>query len=146
MQHVDTMATGTANRAVAENRLTMRNPITRTRQRLSLAALLAPFAVACSLTACSRAVETALAETGECSVQVIVLHVGEPDSALLADLERANDLTLEPAGVITRDLRVYKLRAAGTNDDCIAAMYRLRRDDRVRSVDLDVRRGIHDQS
>jgi len=48
--------------------------------------------------------------------------------------------------VITRDLHVYRLRAAGTNDDCIAAIYRLRHDDRVRSVDLDVRRGIHDQS
>ena len=127
----------------------MRNAMTNTRtqcQRLFVARLLAPFAVACSLTACSGAVETALAEPGECSVQVIVRHAAEPDSALLADLERTNALTLEPVGVITRDLRAYTLRAAGTNDDCIAAMYRLRRDDRVRSVDLDVRRGIHDQS
>jgi len=126
----------------------MFNPMTsaRTRQRLLLAALLAPFAIASSLTACSGTVETALADTGECSVQVIVSHAAEPDGALLADLERTNALKLEPIGVITRDLRVYTLRAAGTNDDCIAAMYRLRRDDRVRSVDLDVRRGIHDQS
>ena len=127
----------------------MRNPMTNTRTRqwrLSLAAFLTPFAVACSLTACSGAVETALADTNECSVQVIVRHAAEPDSALLADLERTNALTLEPVGVITRDLRVYTLRAAGTNDDCIAAVYRLRRDDRVRSVDLDARRGIHDQS
>ncbi len=127
----------------------MRNPMTNTRTRqwlLSLAAFLTPFAVACSLTACSGAVETALADTNECSVQVIVRHAAEPDSALLADLERTNALTLEPVGVITRDLRVYTLRTAGTNDDCIAAIDRLRRDDRVRSVDLDARRGIHDQS
>ena len=127
----------------------MRNPMTNTRTRqwrLSLAALLTPFAVACSLTACSGAVETALADTNECSVQVIVRHAAEPDSALLADLEQTNALTLEPVGVITRDLRVYTLRTAGTNDDCIAAIDRLRRDDRVRSVDLDARRGIHDQS
>ena len=116
---------------------------TQPRQRLSLTALLA---VACSLSACNGAVETALAQTDKCSAQVIVRHVAEPDSALLADLERTNELTLEPLGVITRDLRVYTLRAAGTNDDCIAAIYRLRRDDRVRSVDLDVRREIHDQS
>jgi len=121
---------------------------TRTRRRrFSLAVLLVPFAAACALSACSGAFETALAaETDVCTVQVIVRHAAEPDGALLADLERANALTLEPVGVITRDLRVYKLRAAGTNDDCIAAIYRLRRDDRVRSVDLDARRGIHDQS
>ena len=127
----------------------MRNPMTNTRTRqwrLSLAAFLTPFAVACSLTACSGAVETALADTNECSVQVIVRHAAEPDSSLLADLERTNALTLEPVSVITRELRVYTLRTAGTNDDCIAAIYRLRRDDRVRSVDLDARRGIHDQS
>jgi hypothetical protein len=127
----------------------MLDPMTtsRTRQRrFSLAHLLAPFAVACSLTACSGAVETALADTNECSAQVIVRHAAEPDSALLADLERTNALTLEPVSVITRDLRVYTLRTAGTNDDCIAAIHRLRRDDRVRSVDLDARRGIHDQS
>ena len=123
----------------------MLNPMTSTqsRQRLSLAALVA---VGCALAACSGAVETALAETDQCSLQVIVRHVAEPDSALLADLGQTNELTLEPLGVIARDLRVYTLRAAGTNDDCIAALYRLRRDDRVRSVELDARRGIHDQS
>ena len=133
---------------VAGDRNRMLDPMTpsRTQRRFSLAHLLAPFAIASSLTACSGAVETALADTGECSVQVIVRHAAEPDSALLAELERTNALTLEPIGVITRDLRVYTLRAPGTNDDCIAAIYRLRRDDRVRSVDLDVRRGIHDQS
>lgn len=120
---------------------------TRARQRrLSLAIVLAPLAFGGALTACSAAVETALAETGECSVQVIVRHAAEPDSALLAELERQNALTLEPVGVITRDLRVYTLRAGGTNADCIAAIERLRRDDRVRSVDLDARRGLHDQS
>jgi len=116
-------------------------------RRLSAASLLAPLASACSLTACSGQIDTALAQApNECSVQVIVRHAAEPDSALLADLGRKNALTLEPLGVITRDLRVYTLRAAGTNDDCIDAMYRLRRDERVRSVDLDARRGLHDQS
>ena len=79
-------------------------------------------------------------------MQVIVRHAAEPDSALLADLERANALELEPVGLITRDVRVYTLRAAGTNDDCLAAIDRLRRDGRVGSVDLDQRRELHDQS
>ena len=61
---------------------------TRVRQRpLSLAILLAPLAFGGALTACSAAVETAVVGTGECSVQVIVRHAAEPDSALLADLE-----------------------------------------------------------
>ena len=124
-------------------------PRTNTRMRIrsfSVAFFLAPFAVACSLAACSGVVETALAQEGKCSVQVIVRHVAEPDSDLLADLGRTNALELEPVGEITRDVRVYTLRAVGTNDDCIAAIYRLRRDERVKSVDLDVRRGLHDQS
>ncbi|HEY3515987.1 MAG TPA: hypothetical protein VGL98_02990 [Gammaproteobacteria bacterium] len=124
-------------------------PRTNTRmrhRRLSGTFFLVPLAVACSLTACSGAVETALAQERKCSVQVIVRHAAEPDSALLADLGRTNALELEPVGVITRDVRVYTLRAPGTNDDCIAAMDRLRRDERVRSVDLDARRGVHDQS
>jgi hypothetical protein len=116
---------------------------TRTRhRRLSAAALLAPFAIACS----SEGVDIALAGADECSLQVIVRHAAEPDNALLADLERKNALVLEPVGVITPDLRVYTLRAAGTSDDCTAALDRLRRDERVRSVDLDVRRELHDQS
>src|SRR5262245_30594382 len=124
-------------------------PRTNTRMRhrpLSVAFSLAPFAVACSLAACSGAVETALAQEAKCSVQVIVRHAAEPDSDLLAELGRTNALELEPVSVITRDVRVYTLRAAGTNDDCIAAIDRLRRDERVKSVDLDVRRGLHDQS
>ena len=127
----------------------MLNQRTNTRmrhRRLSAAVFLAPFVIACSITACSAQIDTALAQTNECSVQVFVRHATEPDGALLADLGRRNALTLEPVGVITRDLRVYTLRAAGTNDDCIDAMYRLRRDERVRSVDLDVRRGLHERS
>jgi len=116
------------------------------RRRPSVAFVLAPLAVACSLAACSGAVESALAQEGKCSVQVVVRHAAEPDSALLAELGRANGLELEAVGVITRDVRVYTLRATGTNEDCIAAMDRLRRDERVRSVDLDARRGVHDQS
>src|SRR5690349_19803578 len=90
-QHVDSVAMGTPEHAVAENRTTMRNPMTSTRtrqRRLSLAVLFASFAATCALTACSGAFETALAETDGCAVQVIVRHAAEPDSALLAELER----------------------------------------------------------
>lgn len=124
----------------------MLNQRTTKRRRLAAAFFLGPFTIAPPITACSLQVDTALAAGGECSVQVIVRHAAEPDAALLADLGRTNELELEPVGVITRDLRVYTLRTVGTNEDCIAAMYRLRRDERVRSVDLDARRGLHDQS
>src|SRR5262245_57866371 len=124
-------------------------PRTNTRmrhRRSSVAFFLGLLGVACALVGCSGAVETALAQESKCSARVIVRHAAEPDSALLADLGRTNALELEPVGVITRDVRVYTLRADGTSDVCIAAIDRLRRDGRVRSVDLDERRRLHDQS
>jgi hypothetical protein len=86
----------------------------------------------------------ALAQEVGCSVRVIVRLASEPDAPLLADLERANAVALDPVSSITSDLRVYTLRASGSDDDCAAAIERLRRDARVRSVDVDARRELHD--
>ena len=68
----------------------------------------------------------------------------EPNGALLADVERATGVELEPLGTITDQLRVYRLRAVGP-DDCNAAIERLRSDERVTSVDLDARRSLHNE-
>jgi hypothetical protein len=78
-------------------------------------------------------------------VPVIVRFATEPDGALLADIERRNALELEPLDTIVNDLRTYTLRAAGSDDDCAAALDRLWRDERVRSVDIDARRQLHEQ-
>lgn len=101
-------------------------------------------AVACAIGGCrERGVDSALAQNEDCSV--IARFTTEPDDALLADLERINSVELEPLGAITDDLRVYRLHAVGSDDGCSAAIERLRRDARVRSVDLDARRELHEE-
>ena len=105
---------------------------------------LVSLAVACTIGGCrERATETALAEDAECSV--IARFATEPNGALLADVERATGVELEPLGTITDQLRVYRLRAVGPDDDCNAAIERLRSDERVTSVDLDARRSLHNE-
>jgi hypothetical protein len=105
---------------------------------------LVSLAIACTIGGCrERATETALAENAECSV--IARFATEPNGALLADVERATGVELEPLGTITDDLRVYGLRAVGAEDDCNAAIERLRGDERVTSVDLDERRSLHNE-
>ena len=101
---------------------------------------------ACALCGCrERNGHAALADAEECSVRVIVGFATAVDDALLADLERTNAFDLEPLEPISNDLRAYTLRAAAANDGCAAAIDRLRGDERVRSVDLDSRREIHEQ-
>jgi hypothetical protein len=103
-------------------------------------------AVTSANSACDqRAYNVAVADGLECSVRVIVRFTAEANDTLLADIARTNSLALDPIGAITRDLGVYTLRAAGSDDDCAAAVDRLRRDDRVRSVDIDEQRAIHEQ-
>lgn len=113
------------------------------RRRLPGAVALVTIAVACAIGGCKeRVAETTFAPKAECSV--IARFTTEANSALLADLERMNAVELEPLSAITDDLRVYRLHAVGSDDDCIAAIERLRRDERVRSIDLDARRELHE--
>jgi hypothetical protein len=101
-------------------------------------------AVACTIGGCrERATEAGLAENADCSV--IARFATEPNGALLADVERATGVELEPLGTITDDLRVYRLHPVGREDDCKAAIERLRSDERVTSVDLDERRSLHNE-
>jgi hypothetical protein len=110
-------------------------------------AVLVPWALAvvCAISGCKLGGDAAFPRTAECSVRVIVRFASEADDALLSELERAHTLELEPLGAITADLRVYTLRAVGSDDECRAAIDRLRRDERVRSVDLDARRELHEE-
>src|SRR6185436_6563747 len=113
-------------------------------RRLPAAVALVTLAGASAIGGCKeRVAETAFAPNAECSV--IARFTTEANSALLADLGRMNAVELEPLGAISDDLRVYRLHAVGSEDDCIAAIERLRRDERVRSVDLDARREIHEE-
>ena len=112
-------------------------------RRLPAAVALVTLAGAGAIGGCKeRVAETASVPSAECSV--IARFTTEANSSLLADLGRMNAVELEPLGAITDDLRVYRLHAVGSDDDCIAAIERLRRDERVRSIDLDARRELHE--
>jgi len=110
------------------------------RRLLALAALAA---LGASSGCNERADSAKIAQAAECSVPVIVGFVTAPNAALLADIGQTNALELDPLGAITNDLHAYMLRASGS-DDCAQAIARLRRDDRVRSVDIDARREAHE--
>lgn len=88
-----------------------------------------------------RELAQAGAEPGTCALRLIVGLEGAPDRALLADLGRASGARLEIVSVISPDrLYVLSLTADGAASECGAAADRLRRDARVRSVDVDTRR------
>lgn len=113
------------------------------RRRATLAVAL--LGTACASSACDEAGEGVVHTAGPiCSARVIVRFATEPSEASLAALERASTLELAPLGAITADTRVYLLRTQGFDADCRAAIERLRKDVRVRSVDLDARRAPHD--
>jgi hypothetical protein len=80
-----------------------------------------------------------------CSVQVIVALQPAPDEALIADLGRVSGARLELVRTMTSNLHLFMLTAAGSEPECSAAIERLRRDPRVRAVDLDQRREIQSQ-
>lgn len=111
----------------------------------SVVRTLAAITVACALSGCNPGGNAAVAQAAQCSMRVIVRFAAEPADTLLADLERTHTVELEPVATITNDLRVYTLRAIGSDDECAAAIERLRRDERVRSVDIDARREAHEQ-
>jgi hypothetical protein len=113
--------------------------------RCRAALVLALLGVAGLAPGCDEAGEgVVLAAEPACSARVIVRFATVPDGPALAAIERANALELEPLGTITADTGVYLLGAAGVEADCRAAIDRLRSDERVRSVDLDVRRAPHE--
>ena len=97
----------------------------------------------CAAAACAQPRDDgALAATG-CSVRVIVTLRATPDDALVADLARVSGAQLELVRTMTSNLHLFTLTAAGRRPECTAAIERLRRDPRVRAVDLDQRREIH---
>jgi hypothetical protein len=94
--------------------------------------------------ACAQPREDAShADAPQCNLRVIVALDGEPTEALLGDLSRASGAKLELVRNMTTNLHLLALTATGPESQCSAAMERLRADPRVRSVDVDQRRQIH---
>jgi hypothetical protein len=98
----------------------------------------------CAAAACARPHEAAQAVPSTCSLQLIVALDVAPDDELLADLSRVSGARLELIRTMTSNLHLLALEAQGADSECRAAMERLRGDPRVRSVDVDERRKIHE--
>jgi len=69
-----------------------------------------------------------------------------PADAFVSQIARAANVVLVFVRTAGPGLYVYQLDAGATDDGCDAPLTRLRRDERVRSVDLDRRRTVHDRS
>jgi hypothetical protein len=95
----------------------------------------------CAAAACAQPRDDGARSPG-CGVRVIVALQPSPDDALVADLARVSGVRLELVRTMTSNLHLFAMTAAGPEPECTAAIERLRRDPRVRSVDLDQRRKI----
>ena len=111
------------------------------RHRLSVLPRWALVLLSCATAACAQPRDDA-GEPGGCSVQAIVALQVDPVPSLVADLDRASGARLELVRTMTPNLHLFSLTAPGAEAECVAAIERLRRDPRVRSVDIDQRRQI----
>ena len=109
--------------------------------RLSVWPRLALALLSCATAACAQP-RNDVREPADCSVQAIVALQQGPTPSLVADLGRASGARLELVRTMTSNLHLFSLTAPGAEAECTAAIERLRRDPRVRSVDLDQRRQI----
>lgn len=100
-----------------------------------------------ALPAASAPVVTPAASAGRCTLQVIMSLTDadpvRPGAAAVTRLARASQVQLRFVREIQPHLYVYRLSANGGDVDCTRGLERLRRDVRVRSIDIDTRRRIH---
>jgi hypothetical protein len=97
--------------------------------------------VGCAAAACAQPRDDS-ASVSSCSVNVIVTLQPSPNDALIADLARVSGARLELVRTMTSNLHLFTLTAVGPEQECTAAIERLRLDPRVRAVDLDQRREV----
>lgn len=84
-----------------------------------------------------------VSSSAECEARIIVGLERAPDEELVAALAQTARAQLALIGEVTSTLHVFTVRSAGTDDQCSAAIERLRADPRVHSVDIDARREAH---
>jgi hypothetical protein len=118
--------------------MTLRIEARREHRFLSRWALIS---LTCATAACAQPRDVAR-EPGGCSVQAIVALQVDPEPSLVADLGRASGARLELVRTMTPNLHLFSLTTPADEAECAAAVERLRRDPRVRSVDIDERRQI----
>jgi hypothetical protein len=110
-------------------------------RRLGVLPRLALILLTCATAACAQPRGDARDRAG-CSVQAIVALQLDPVPSLLAELGSVSGARLELVRTMTTNLHLLSLTAPGAEAECTAAIERLRRDPRVRSVDLDQQRQI----
>jgi hypothetical protein len=99
--------------------------------------------VAFGCAACNAPRGEESAADGGCRLRIIATFDRPPDSALLEDLARVSRARLQLLREMPADLYLMELAADEPADAaCSRALERLRRDERVRSADIDERRGI----
>lgn len=94
----------------------------------------------CAAAACAQPRDDRVAAS--CSERIIVTLQSAPTDELVADLRRVSGAQLELVRTMTSNLHLFSLTAVGPEAECTAAVERLRRDSRVRAVDLDQRRQV----
>ena len=77
-----------------------------------------------------------------CRLRIIVALDRAPDPALLEDLARVSSAELNLLNEMPADLYLIELAVDEPDAACSRALERLRSDERVRSADIDERRGI----
>jgi hypothetical protein len=106
--------------------------------------MLAPLVLAACAGRGPISVHAGSSQVDPCATQVIIAFFGDqgsrPSDRFVGDVARADSVALKFVRNIGPGLFVFSLTAPDPN--CRAALQRLRRDARVRSVDVDRRRGI----
>jgi hypothetical protein len=103
-----------------------------------------------ALTACAArtpASAPATARADGCKTRVIISFSPEmqyaPEDGFVKDLARAANVELAFVSAIAPNLYVFTVSTAESDTRCRDALERLRRDPRIRSVDVDERRKAH---
>ncbi len=97
------------------------------------------------LAACAASAQAGSSQGDPCATRVIVAFSKDqgtrPSDRFVGDLAHADGVRLEFMRTVGPGLYLFSLTAPDV--DCRDALERLRRDGRVRSVDVDERRNIH---
>jgi hypothetical protein len=82
-----------------------------------------------------------IAGTTVCSSRIVVGFAAAADAGVVAAVAQSAAVHLTVVNQLLPDLYVLDLSTTGPDSACVAALARVRADARVRSADLDTRRG-----
>lgn len=110
------------------------------------AAIAAALLSACA--GCGPAQSVAEQRGGSCEARVILIPSqsmqAPPDDSFVTSLARAAQVRLTFLRSVGPDVLVFSLAAEGDDPGCAKALERLEGDPRVRSVEIDAKRTLHD--